>query len=80
MQPASYPLVDNAAQRHHPTDEEVSWGVLLGIGIGLDPEAITYRGDSALEQLSPPGLPSKRFWNEVAVAWAACCCFSNSET
>jgi hypothetical protein len=56
MQPASYPLTDKAAQCHHPTDEGVPRGILLGIGVGLDPEAITYRGNSALEQLSPPGL------------------------
>jgi hypothetical protein len=42
MKPASYPLVDEAAQRHHPTAEGVPWGVLLGIGIRLDPQAITY--------------------------------------
>jgi hypothetical protein len=56
MQPASYPLADKTAQRHHPTDEGVPRGVLLSIGIELDPEAVTYRGDSTLEQLSPPGL------------------------
>jgi hypothetical protein len=56
MQPASYPLVNEAAQRHHPTDEGVPWGVLLGVSIGLDPQAVTYRGDGALKQLSPPGL------------------------
>jgi hypothetical protein len=56
MQPASYPLADEAAQRYHLTDEGVPQGVLLGISIRLDPEAITYRGDSALKQLSPPGL------------------------
>jgi hypothetical protein len=31
-------------------------GVLLSIGIGLDPQAITHGGDHALEQLSPLGL------------------------
>jgi hypothetical protein len=42
MKPASYPLTDEAAQRHHPTDEGVPRGVLLGIGIRLDPQAVTY--------------------------------------
>jgi hypothetical protein len=56
MKPASYPLIDEVAQRHHPTDEGVSQGVLLGIGIGLDLQAITYRGNNALEQLSPSSL------------------------
>jgi hypothetical protein len=56
MKPASYPLADKVAQRHHPTDEGVPRGVLLGIGIRLDPQAITYRGNSALEQLSLPSL------------------------
>jgi hypothetical protein len=37
MQPASYPLTDEVAQRHHPTDKGVPRCVLLGIGIGLDP-------------------------------------------
>jgi hypothetical protein len=37
-------------------DEGVPRGVLLGIGIGLDPQAITYQGNSALEQLSLPSL------------------------
>jgi hypothetical protein len=37
-------------------DKGVPQCVLLGIGIRLDPQAITHRGDSALEQLSPPGL------------------------
>jgi hypothetical protein len=56
MQPASYPLTDEVAQRHHLTDKGVPQCVLLGIGIGLDPQAITHQGNSALEQLSPPGL------------------------
>jgi hypothetical protein len=56
MKPASYPLADEAAQRHHLTDEGVPRGIFLGVGIGLDPQAITYIGDGALEQLSPPGL------------------------
>jgi hypothetical protein len=58
MQPASYPLADEATQRHHPTDKGVPQCILLGISIGirLDPQAITHRGDSALEQLSSPGL------------------------
>jgi hypothetical protein len=30
--------------------------VLLGIGIGLDPQAVAHRGDRTLEQLSSPGL------------------------
>jgi hypothetical protein len=33
--------------------------VLLGISIGLDPQAIAHRGDRTLEQLSPPGLGLK---------------------
>jgi hypothetical protein len=49
MKPTSYPLTDEAAQRHHTTDEGVPQGVLLGIGIRLDPQAVTYRGNSALE-------------------------------
>jgi hypothetical protein len=56
MQPASYLLMDEVAQRHHLTDKGVPWRVLLGIGIGLDPQAVTHRGDGTLEQLSPPGL------------------------
>jgi hypothetical protein len=56
MKLASYPLADEAAQRHHPTDEGVPQGVLLGIGIGLNPQSIKYQGNSALEQLSPPSL------------------------
>jgi hypothetical protein len=42
MKPASYPLTDEAAQRHHLTNEGVPRGVLLGIGIRLDPQAVTY--------------------------------------
>jgi hypothetical protein len=60
MQPALYPLADEAAQRHHPTDKGVPRCVLLGIGIGLDPQAITYRGDSTLVQLSRPSLGLKK--------------------
>jgi hypothetical protein len=56
MQPASYPLADEAAQRHHLTDKGVPQCVLLGIGIRLNPQAITYQSDSTLEQLSPPDL------------------------
>jgi hypothetical protein len=56
MKPASYPLTDEAAQRHHPTDEGVPQGVLLGVGIGFDPQTIAYGGNGALKQLSPPGL------------------------
>jgi hypothetical protein len=56
MQPASYLLTDKAAQRRHPTDKGVPQRILLGIGIGLDPQAITHRGNSTLEQLSLPGL------------------------
>jgi hypothetical protein len=40
-------------------DKGVRRHVLLGIGIGLDPQAITHRGDSTLEQLSPPSLGHK---------------------
>jgi hypothetical protein len=56
MQAASYPLVNEAAQRHHPTDEGVPQGVLLSVGVGLNPQAIAYRGDGSLKQLSPLGL------------------------
>jgi hypothetical protein len=59
MQPASYPLADEAAQCHHSTDEGVPRGVLLGISIRLNPQVVTHRGDSTLEQLSPPGLGLK---------------------
>jgi hypothetical protein len=37
MQPASYLLADEAAQRRHPVNKRVRWHILLGIGIGLDP-------------------------------------------
>jgi hypothetical protein len=53
---ASYPLLDKAAQRHHPADKGVPRGVLLSIGVGLNPQAVTHGGDHALEQLSPLGL------------------------
>jgi hypothetical protein len=56
MKPASYPFMDEATQRHHSTDKGVPRCVLLGIGIWLDPQAVTYQGDSTLEQLSSPGL------------------------
>jgi hypothetical protein len=56
MQPASYLLTDKATQRRHPANKRVPRCILLGIGIGLDPQAVTHRGDSTLEQLSPPGL------------------------
>jgi hypothetical protein len=56
MQPASYLLTDKATQRRHSVNKRVPRRVLLGIGIGLDPQAITHRGDRTLEQLSPPGL------------------------
>jgi hypothetical protein len=59
MQPASNLLVDKAAQRHHPANKQVPWRILLGISIGLDPQAITHRGDRTLEQLIPPGLSLK---------------------
>jgi hypothetical protein len=56
VQPASDLLVDKATQRHHPAYERVPWRILLGIGIGLNPQAIAHRGDRALEQLIPPDL------------------------
>jgi hypothetical protein len=56
MQPASYLLVDEATQHRHPTNKRVPWRILLGISIGLDPQAVAHRGDRTLEQLSPPGL------------------------
>jgi hypothetical protein len=59
MKAALYPLSDKAAQHHHPVDERVPRGILLSIGVGLDPQAITHGGDGALEQLSPLGLGLK---------------------
>jgi hypothetical protein len=56
VQPASYLLTDEATQRRHSTNKRVPWRILLGIGIGLDPQAIAHRGDCTLEQLSPPSL------------------------
>jgi hypothetical protein len=56
MKPASYPLTDEAAQCQDSTDEGVPWGVLLGVGIGLNPQAIAYGGNGTLKQLSLPGL------------------------
>jgi hypothetical protein len=56
MQAASYPLANKAAQRHHLTDEGVPQGVLLSVGVELDPQAIAYEGDGALKQLNPLGL------------------------
>jgi hypothetical protein len=56
MQATSYPLANEATQRHHPTDEGVPRGVLLSVGVRLDPQAIAYRGDGALKQLSLLGL------------------------
>jgi hypothetical protein len=53
---ASYPFPDKAAQRHHPADKGVPRGVLLSIGIGLNPQTITHGGDRTLEHLSPLGL------------------------
>jgi hypothetical protein len=37
-------------------DEGVPRGDLLSISIGLDPQAITHRGDCTLDKLSSPGL------------------------
>jgi hypothetical protein len=56
MQAALYPLTNEAAQRHHSTDEGVPRGVLLSVGVELDPQAVTYEGNGALKQLSPLGL------------------------
>jgi hypothetical protein len=42
MQPASDLLVDKATQRRHPAYERVPWRILLGIGIGLNPQAIAH--------------------------------------
>jgi hypothetical protein len=42
MQPASYLLTDEVTQRRHLADKRVPQRVLLGIGIGLDPQAITH--------------------------------------
>jgi hypothetical protein len=51
MQCAPYLLTDEATQRRHPTHKRVPCRTLLGIGIGLDPQAIAHRGDHTLEQL-----------------------------
>jgi hypothetical protein len=51
MQCASNLFMDKATQRCHPAYERVPWHILLGIGIGLDPQAIAHRGDRTLEQL-----------------------------
>jgi hypothetical protein len=56
MEAASYPPMNEATQRHNPTDEGIPWGVLLNVSVGLDPQAIAYGGDGALKQLSPLGL------------------------
>jgi hypothetical protein len=56
MQPASYLLMDEGAQRRHLANKRVPWRILLGISIGLDPQAIAHRGDRTLEQLSLPDL------------------------
>jgi hypothetical protein len=56
MQPALDLLADKATQHRHPAYERVPWCILLGIGIRLDPQAITHRGDYALEQLILPIL------------------------
>jgi hypothetical protein len=42
MQPASNLLTDEATQRRHPMNKQVPWRILLGIGIGLDPQAIAH--------------------------------------
>jgi hypothetical protein len=59
MQPASNLLADKATQRHHPVNKRVPWCILLGIGIGLDPQAIAQRGNHTLEQLIPLDLSLK---------------------
>jgi hypothetical protein len=59
MQRASYLLVDEATQHRHSAHEQVPWRILLGIGIGLDPQAIAHRDDHALEQLVPSDLGLK---------------------
>jgi hypothetical protein len=51
MQRASYLFMDKATQRYHPVYERVPWRILLGIGVGLNPQAIAHQGDRALEQL-----------------------------
>jgi hypothetical protein len=56
MQSTSYLLTDKVTQRCHLANKRVPRRVLLSIGFGLDPQAITHRGDRTLEQLSPPGL------------------------
>jgi hypothetical protein len=42
MQPASYLLMNEATHCRHPVDKQVPWCILLGIGIGLDPQAIAH--------------------------------------
>jgi hypothetical protein len=42
MQPASYLLVNEATQCHHPANKRVPWRILLGIDVGLDPQAIAH--------------------------------------
>jgi hypothetical protein len=56
MEAVPYLLPGKAAQRHHPTDEGVPRNIFLGVGIGLDPKAVTHGGDRALEQLGPSDL------------------------
>jgi hypothetical protein len=56
MEAVPYLLLGKAAQRHHPTDEGVPRNIFPGVGVGLDPQAVTHGGDRALEQLGPPDL------------------------
>jgi hypothetical protein len=48
-----------ATQRRHLAHEGVPQHVLLGVGIRLDPQAVTHHGDGAFEQLVPPDLGLK---------------------
>jgi hypothetical protein len=56
MEVVPYLLPGKAAQRRHPKDEGVPQNIFPGVGVGLDPQAVTHGGDHALEQLGPPGL------------------------
>jgi hypothetical protein len=56
MEVVPYLLPGKAALCYHPTDEGVPQNIFPGVGIGLDPQAITHGGDRVLEQLGPPDL------------------------
>jgi hypothetical protein len=56
MEAVTYLLPGKAAQRRHPTDKGIPRNIFPGVGVRLDPQAITNDGDRTLEQLGPPGL------------------------